>query len=161
MWNAILDMLALLVVVNGAPIIAARVFGARYDAPVDLGARLPDGRPLFGSSKTWRGLAAAALSCALVAPLLGYSAQFGLVFSCLAMAGDLGSSFLKRRLGLNPSDQCLGIDQIPEALLPCIYTVTIAGLAWWLAILVPLLFMALELLVSRPLYRLKIRKRPY
>jgi len=92
---------------------------------------------------------------------LGYSIQFGLVFSCLAMVGDLGSSFLKRRLGLNPSDQCLGVDQIPEALLPCMYTVTIAGLPWWLVILVPLLFMALELLVSRPLYHLKIRKRPY
>ena len=68
MWNAILDILVLLVVVNGAPIIAARLFGSRYDAPVDLGARLPDGRPLFGSSKTWRGLAAAAGGCTSAHP---------------------------------------------------------------------------------------------
>lgn len=161
MGNAILDILVLLVVVNGAPIIAARVFGTRIDAPVDLGAHLPDGRPLFGSSKTWRGLTAAALSCAAAAPILGYTIGFGLGFAALAMSGDLISSFVKRRLGLNPSDQCIGVDQIPEALLPSIYAVAILGLAWWLVILVPLLFMALELLVSRPLYRLKIRKRPY
>jgi len=36
----------------------------------------------------------------------------------MAMLGDLFSSFLKRRMGLAPSCQAIGLDQIPESLLP-------------------------------------------
>jgi len=161
MWQIILDIGIMLVVANGAPILAARIFGSTADLSVDLGICLADGRPLFGPAKTWRGLLAALLCCALCAPLLGFSATFGLLFACTAMAGDLFSSFVKRRRGLNPSDQSLGLDQLPEALLPCIYAVTVTGLPWWWVILLPLLFMLLELIVSRPLYWLKVRKRPY
>ena len=133
----------------------------RLGWPIDFGYQLPDVRPLFGMSKTWRGLAAALACCALLAPLLGYSMSFGVFFACLSMTGDLFSSFVKRRIGLAPSDQCLGLDQLPESLLPCAYAVAYTALPWWWAILLPLLFMVLELLVSRPLYRLKIRQRPY
>jgi CDP-archaeol synthase len=35
-----------------------------------------------------------------------------------AMAGDLLSSFVKRRFGLAPSSKATGLDQIPEALFP-------------------------------------------
>jgi hypothetical protein len=34
------------------------------------------------------------------------------------MAGDLFSSFLKRRLNLPPSSPALGLDQVPESLFP-------------------------------------------
>jgi CDP-diglyceride synthetase len=161
MWPHALEVLVLLVVANGAPVIAAWVLGSRWAQPVDFGASLPDGRRLFGTSKTWRGLAAALIACALCGPLLGYSLGFSLVFAALAMIGDLVSSFLKRRRGLAPSDQCLGLDQLPEAILPCAFAVQVASLPWWWLVLLPLVFMALELLVSRPLYRLKVRKRPY
>lgn len=155
------NIILLLVVVNGAPILAARAFGSRGQLPVDLGRLLADGHPLFGSSKTWRGLVAAALAGALCAPLLGFSPSFGLLFAALAMAGDLFSSFCKRRRGLAPSDQSLGLDQLPESFLPVLYAVPVTGLPWWWLFLLPALFMVLELLVSRPLYWLKIRKRPY
>lgn len=161
MWQSVLSLLLLLVVANGAPIIAARLFRSTAEMPVDLGARLADGQPLLGSSKTWRGLAAALLAGALCAPPLGFTVTFGLVFAALAMAGDLFASCVKRRRGLLPSDQSLGLDQLPEALLPCVYAVWVLGLPWWWVLLLPLLFMALELLVSKPLYWLRIRKRPY
>jgi CDP-2,3-bis-(O-geranylgeranyl)-sn-glycerol synthase len=92
---------------------------------------------------------------------LGYTVQFGLVFASLAMAGDLFSSFVKRRRGMAPSDQCVGLDQLPEAALPSVYVVAVTALPWWWAILLPLLFTFLQLVISRPLYWLKIRKRPY
>jgi CDP-2,3-bis-(O-geranylgeranyl)-sn-glycerol synthase len=130
MLKIIFDIIMLLIVVHGAPIIAARVFRTHAEQPVDLGVCLSDGRPLFGSSKTWRGLLAALLFCALCGPLLGFTMLFSLVFASLAI-------------------------------LPCIYAVAVTGLPWWWAVLLPLLFMLLELLVSRPLYWLKIRKRPY
>jgi hypothetical protein len=36
------------------------------------------------------------------------------------MAGDLLSSFVKRRLNLPPSSRATGLDQIPESLLPAL-----------------------------------------
>jgi CDP-2,3-bis-(O-geranylgeranyl)-sn-glycerol synthase len=161
MWQLVLEILALLFVANGAPILAARAFKSTAAWPVDLGAQLADGNPLFGASKTWRGLVSALLACALIAPLLGFTALFGLIFASLTMAGDLLSSFVKRRRGLAPSDRSRGLDQVPEALLPCLYAVPEAGLPWWCLILVPLLFTLLQILVSLPLYLLKIRERPH
>lgn len=128
---------------------------------MDLGRILPDGQPCLGASKTWRGLLATIATTCLLAPQLGFSYIFGLVFGALVMAGDLFSSFVKRRRGLAPSDQSLGLDQLPESVLPVLYAVVVTGLPWWWVIVLPMLFMAIELLVSRPLYLLGVRKRPY
>jgi CDP-archaeol synthase len=42
----------------------------------------------------------------------------GLLVGAAAMAGDLFSSFLKRRLDLPPSSKATGLDQVPESLIP-------------------------------------------
>ena len=93
--------------------------------------------------------------------MLGYGWGFGAVFGLLAMTGDLASSFIKRRMGMPPSDKCTGLDQLPEALLPSLYAAWVLGLAWWSTLLLPLVFMLFDMLISRPLYKLRIRKRPY
>ena len=103
----------------------------------------------------------AALYACLLSMLLGYSPLFGLTFGALAMAGDLVSSFVKRRRGLEPSDQSLGWDQLPESLLPSLYAVAVLDLPWWYAVSLPIAFMLVEILISKPLFRLHIRKRPY
>ena len=77
------------------------------------------------------------------------------------MAGDLLSSFAKRRLGRPSSSQALGLDQVPESLLPLLACRVPLGLGWLdVAVLVGV-FLVGELLVSRLLYRLHIRDRPY
>jgi CDP-2,3-bis-(O-geranylgeranyl)-sn-glycerol synthase len=146
---------------NAAPIIAARCFRSFADAPVDFGRLLADGQPILGNSKTWRGLFSAMATTCLLAPPLGFTYVFGLVFGALVMVGDLFSSFVKRRRGLAPSDQSLGLDQLPESLLPAIYAAMMTDMAWWWVLVLPLMFMAIQLLVSWPLYQLGIRKRPY
>jgi len=161
MWQQVFDIFVLLLAANGAPILAAWALGARAAWAVDLGRCLPGGRPLLGPSKTWRGLLAALLGVSLVAVLLGYSASFGLIFAALAMTGDLVSSFIKRRLGVAPSDRSPGLDQLPEALLPSLYAVWTLELPWWWVLLLPLLFTAAQVLVSEPLFRMKIRRRPH
>jgi CDP-2,3-bis-(O-geranylgeranyl)-sn-glycerol synthase len=55
---------------------------------------------------------------ALLAPLFGLSTVTGAGFACLAMLGDIGSSFLKRRLRIASSHSVPLIDQLPESLLP-------------------------------------------
>lgn len=156
-----IELLAILVAVNGAPILAARLLGRRWDAPVDGGRRWPDGRPVFGVAKTWRGLLAGLLAGALVAAMTGYGPGTGLALGILSLVGDLLSSFAKRRMGLEPSDRCPGLDQLPESLLPTAYAVYALDLPWWWLLLLPALFTLVDRGLSGPLYRLQIRKRPY
>lgn len=161
MLEIMLEVLVMLLATNGAPVLAARLFGSSGDLPLDLGKRLADGYPLFGSSKTWRGLLAAlVISCAL-ALLFGYGVWFGLAFGILVMVGDLCSSFVKRRKALEPGARCVGLDQIPESLFPSIFAFVVLGVQWWWAILLSLIFTLVQMLVSRPLYSLHIRKKPY
>jgi CDP-2,3-bis-(O-geranylgeranyl)-sn-glycerol synthase len=79
---------------------------------------LAAGHRLLGEHKTWRGLAAAMLAGALVAPWLALPPWQGAVAGLLAIAGDACSSFLKRRLALPPGAWVPGLDQLPEAVLP-------------------------------------------
>ena len=66
---AVLEVLILLLVANGAPIIIKRVLGQTWNWPIDSGLRLGDGEPLFGKSKTYRGI----LGSILVTSLAAYS----------------------------------------------------------------------------------------
>ena len=115
---AILQALALLTLANGTPVIAKKIFGARFAQPLDAGARFFDRRPLFGASKTIRGILLAIIVTTAGAPLVGLDAEIGALVAGAAMAGDLFSSFVKRRLNWPPSSRALGLDQVPESLLP-------------------------------------------
>ncbi len=157
----LLRVMALLGIANGAPIIATKVFGERFDAPLDGGILLRDGAPLFGDSKTIRGVVASVGCSALGAPLLGFDWIFGAGFAAVSLAGDLLSSFLKRRRRLEPHAEAFGVDQIPEALLPLVIFRSELGLTpIEIAVLVAA-FVALACLLSQLLFRLNIRDRPY
>jgi CDP-2,3-bis-(O-geranylgeranyl)-sn-glycerol synthase len=110
--------LLLVCVASFAAWLAGRLLGPRCAAPLDFGVELPDGQPLFGGHKTWRGVFAGVLACALVARLLGFAAVTGLGFGAAALLGDALTSALKRRLSLRPGAEVPGLDQIPEAVLP-------------------------------------------
>ena len=159
--SGIAASLLLLLVVNGAPILARWLLGARESFPIDAHRIAPDGKPWLGPSKTVRGLVAAILAGSICAPVLGYSAAVGAAVGLLAMGGDLLSSFIKRRLGIASSGKALGLDQIPEALLPLAALRSIFDLSWAAVLLEVVAFLVLELLLSRILFRLRLRKRPY
>jgi CDP-2,3-bis-(O-geranylgeranyl)-sn-glycerol synthase len=116
----LIDVQALLVLVgaNTAPILAARALGSHFATPIDAGRRLPDGRPLFGSHKTWRGFASAIIAAALIGTAIGLPVWLAAATGALALTGDLLSSFAKRRFGRTSGAWCPGLDQLPEALLP-------------------------------------------
>src|ERR1700745_1342490 len=104
-YEALVQGLILLLLANGSPVIAKRIFGDNYAAPVDANARFFDGRPLVGPAKTIRGIVMSVLVTALGAMLLGLQFWLGLLVASTAMAGDLFSSFLKRRLHLEASSK--------------------------------------------------------
>ena len=61
--------------------------------PLDAGILLFDGRPVFGPSKTIRGVIASVVVTAIGGLFLGPNPEFGALVAGVAMAGDLLSSF--------------------------------------------------------------------
>lgn len=156
-----LQPLVLLLVANGAPVVAKKVLRARFATPIDAGCVFFDGERLLGKSKTVRGVVISLLSTAVVAPLLDVTIATGAWFALWAMVGDLASSFIKRRLKLPPSSQAIGLDQVPESLLPLLVCQTALGLdSGDIAVTVAAFFVG-ELALSGLLYRLGLRDRPY
>lgn len=157
----ILQLLVLVTLANGAPIVAKKVCGGRFSLPLDFGVIFFDGRPVFGSSKTIRGIAVAVLAAGVGAPFVGLDPGTGAIVAVAAMAGDLFSSFVKRRLNLPPSSQALGLDQIPESLLPMLICRDALALTALDIMLGTGIFFAGELMVSRLLFRAHVRDEPY
>ena len=157
----ILRALILLALANGTPVIAKKLLAGRFAWPLDGGVCLADGRPLLGASKTVRGLVLALLATALGAALLGLGWTTGILVGLLAMAGDLASSFVKRRLGRASSSRALGLDQLPESLLPLWLCMGRLGLDLADVATAAVLFFAGELLLSRLLFMAHIRDEPY
>lgn len=157
----LIHLLLLIIIANGAPILARVLLCKRFGYAIDFGKFFFDNRPLFGPSKTWRGVIAALLATVLAAILLGYSAETGACIACYAVSGDLVSSFIKRRLGMSPSSMALFMDQVPESLLPAIMMKNTFMLDFPSLLLLVSMFIVLELTFSQVLYRWRIRKRPY
>ena len=154
-------LLVLLVVANGTPVLARRFFGLRGAWPVDGGRYGADGYRLLGKSKTWRGLVTAIISTAIVADAFGLGLAFGAAFGALAMLGDLVSSYLKRRWGLESSARAAGIDQFPEAVLPLLLSHWWWDIGWLTIIIATFVFYLLVTRLSPLLFRMGIRRRPH
>jgi CDP-diglyceride synthetase len=158
---AILQSMVLLTLANGTPVIAKKIFGSRFARPLDAGLTFLDRRSLFGSSKTIRGILVSILITTASAPLIGVQPKIGALVAGTAMAGDLFSSFVKRRLNLRPSSRALGLDQVPESLFPLLacrdfLSLTAADIALGVGI-----FFVGELILSRLLYKAHLRDEPY
>jgi CDP-archaeol synthase len=157
----ILQVLALLVLANATPVLVNNVLGRRCSWPIDGGVRLVDGQPLLGSSKTIRGVLFAVLLTAAGAPLVGLGWRIGLTIGAFAMAGDLFSSFLKRRMRLPAGGRATGLDQIPEALFPLLACRHALGLSGRDIAAAVIAFFVGEVVLSLLFYRLRLRERPY
>lgn len=153
-------LLLLLTSANVAPIALKRLRG-NNGVPLDFDRLFVDGRPWLGSSKTWRGLAAAMLAAAATAPALGFSVHAGAALGLPSMAGDALSSFVKRRLGVVPGGRSFGLDQIPEALLPLLVMRDALAVPWLVLVGVTLAFLVLEEPAARLAHRAGLRDRPY
>jgi CDP-archaeol synthase len=158
---AIIQSLILITAANGAPVFVARALRARPALPIDGGIVLRDGRPLLGHSKTWRGLASAIVLATCAAVLIGLPWALGVFAAISAMVGDGLSSFVKRRFGLEPSSMTLGLDQIPESLLPALACAAYLPLRPIDVLVIVFAFFVGELAASRLFFAVGLRKRPY
>ena len=156
-----LQLLFLVIVANGSPIIGRWLLDNHWVMPLDGGVIFFDGLPLLGKSKTYRGVLCSLVATPIAAVVSGLSWEIGLIVAIGAMIGDCLSSFVKRRLKLPPSAMALGIDQVPESLFPLLgvwhqLSLTLEGIG---ATVVG--FFILELALSMILYKLHIRRHPY
>ena len=157
----IVQALVILTLANTAPLLSKKVFGALLSHPVDGGLTFFDKRPLLGSSKTVRGVVVSILATTAGAPLVGVEPEVGAFMATAAMAGDLLASFVKRRLNLPPSSQALGLDQVPESLLPLLAGRQALALSGVDILLVLTAFVVGELIFARLFYKLGLRDQPY
>lgn len=148
-WPAVINSFLLLMVANLMPWALGRTCGSWWAAPLDCGVTLRDGRRLFGSHKTWRGLGAAIVGCTVTAGLLRLHWWLGAGFAGLSMLGDAISSAWKRRRGREPGEDDPGLDQLPEALLPLTALQGPLNLGWKEIVLVTAVFAILNLISLR------------
>jgi CDP-2,3-bis-(O-geranylgeranyl)-sn-glycerol synthase len=157
----IVRLLFLLMLANGTPLLANKILGDRFSHPLDGGARCPDEQPVFGASKTIRGILLSVLVTAIAGRLVGLGYKIGARVGSGAMAGDLFSSFLKRRMRLPASSRAVGLDQVPESLFPLLACRGILSLTVLDVAVCVLAFFLSEVLISRLLYKFRVRDRPY
>lgn len=159
--SPVAQLLCLILAANGSPILVRLTLGARLCAPIDGGHRFTDGRPLLGPSKTWAGFIAAIVAAGALAAAIGLPPLLGASIGLAAMAGDLASSFIKRRLGFVSSKPALILDQLPESLLPALVAAGPLALSGQDILLTVILFFLLEIALSHLLYRLGLREYPF
>ncbi len=161
--NAILllKLFGLIAVANTIPLIVSRIFRRRLAFPLDGNLNFTDGRPLFGPAKTIRGLLLSILSTAGAALIMDMRAMIGALIAAGAMIGDLFSSFVKRRLRIAPSAPAVGLDQIPESLLPLLLVQPFLPLSLVEIAIVVAVFLIAEIVIARVLHSVHLRERPY
>ncbi len=151
----------LLLLANGSPVLAKKLLGQGMAWPLDGGVLLRDGHRLFGPAKTIRGIVLGIAAAAAGGWLLGLGWPAGAVVGAGAMAGDLLSSFIKRRLARPPSSRATGLDQIPESLLPLLACATFLPLTAVDIAAGVAIFLVGEIVLSRLLYRAGLREEPF
>jgi len=159
--SLLLQLLILLVVANGTAVGAKKLLGAAFARPLDGGALFVDGQPIFGPSKTIRGIVVSVLATSVCAALIGLGWEVGILVATFAMAGDLFSSFVKRRLHLASSSMAIGLDHIPESLFPLLASRMLLPLSILNIVGGVTIFVVGALIVSPILFRLNLRDEPH
>jgi hypothetical protein len=157
----LLQLLILLVVANGSAVAAKKLLGETLARPLDGGAVLVDGRPVFGPTKTIRGVVVSVLATAICATLMGLGWRVGVLIAVFAMVGDLFSSFVKRRMDLASSSMAIGLDHIPESLFPLLASRLLLPLSILEVVAGTAIFVVGALVLSPLLFKLNLREEPH
>jgi CDP-archaeol synthase len=159
--SLLLQLLILLVVANGTAVVAKKILGVAFGRPLDGGALFVDGEPLFGPSKTIRGVVVSLLGTSICAALMGLGWQIGTLIATFALAGDLFSSFVKRRMRLASSSMAIGLDHIPESLFPLLASRLLLPLSTLDIVVGVTVFVVGALILSPLLFKLNLRDEPH
>ncbi|MDO8481325.1 MAG: CDP-2,3-bis-(O-geranylgeranyl)-sn-glycerol synthase [Nanoarchaeota archaeon] len=184
MWLLIAQAIYLLMpayFANMAPVIAMRAGLLKGLAePLDGGRKFSDGRALFGSHKTYRGLVCAVLAGMLIALIQSFLLRFaffaplsvlpydfpfliGFLLGLGAILGDLVKSFFKRRVNLASGRPWVPFDQIDfvlgaYVLLSLFYSAFLTASLFWTSLAVSFL---LHVLTNHTAFWLGVRREKW
>jgi len=134
--------------------------------PIDFGKKFPDGKPIFGKNKTFRGF----FSGLVVGTLVGfvesiffpeYHFSFGFLISLGALLGDLAGAFMKRRIGIAPGNLLPVVDQIDFIIGAIILSLPLKILYLELTIAVLIITIPLHVLTNFAAYKLGLKSNPW
>jgi CDP-2,3-bis-(O-geranylgeranyl)-sn-glycerol synthase len=133
---------------------------------IDLGKTLPDGRPIFGKNKTYRGffagLAIGTVTGLAETAVFDYPIMFGFIVSLGALVGDLTGAFLKRRLNIPPGGLLPVVDQIDFIVGAILFSIPLSLVrSWELIVTVLLLTPPIHLITNYVAYKLKLKSNPW
>ena len=102
-------------VANATPVVASKLYAPGH--PIDMGRSFIDGKRLLGDNKTVEGFMSGVIAGSAVGALLSaygvHSLYPSVVLSVGAMVGDCLGSFIKRRIGIEPGERALLLDEEP------------------------------------------------
>jgi CDP-2,3-bis-(O-geranylgeranyl)-sn-glycerol synthase len=139
-------------------------------APLDFGRNFPDGRPVFGKNKTFRGLfsgfavgAVAGLAETAVFGFESFPAMLGVLLSLGALMGDLAGAFLKRRIGLAPGELLPVVDQIDFIVGAILLSLpaSLPLLSWEVVLSMLVITPPVHLLTNFVAYKLGLKSNPW
>jgi len=161
--NPFLDfkLLLLLGTANTMPIVARHIFKDHFSTPIDFNRPFLDGRPILGTHKTWRGVAASVFGTWIASFVLDADPMLAIKLASWSMIGDMFASFIKRRKGLKSGAKCTGVDQAIEAFLPLAVLKGDLAITWYDTILITVLFVFFEIVLSPFFYKIGFRRNPY
>lgn len=144
---------------NAVPVI----FGG--GKPLDLGKNLPDGKPVFGKNKTFKGFFAGLIVGTLVGLgetlVFHFPLTFGFLLSLGALLGDLAGAFLKRRLGFEPGAKLLIADQLDFVFGAFLFSVLVLPPSLIVMFVVVLITPPIHLSTNYIAYKLGVKSKPW
>ena len=164
-------------VANMAPVIVKKI--NMFTLPLDRGKKWKDGKPLFGSHKTWRGLIAATLFGAVIfsiqqrlyvypfwqsISIVDYPQQpalLGVFLGLGAILGDLVKSFFKRRRNIASGKSWIPFDQLDFVIGVLVLSSVIYVPTWWVWVIALLISPLLHILINHIAFYLHIRKEKW
>jgi CDP-2,3-bis-(O-geranylgeranyl)-sn-glycerol synthase len=146
--------------------------------PIDMNKRLSDGKPVFGSHKTISGFVAGIMAGILISVVQTFVLQYntlpdfvlpfqfnvsiGLMVSIGALVGDLGHSFIKRRIGLAEGAPLPVADQLDFVLGAILFSLLISAPPSLLTVIIIIVITPpIHLLTNWLAYLLGAKKTPW
>lgn len=145
--------------------------------PVDGGRKMPDGKPIFGSHKTVRGLVSGIIAGTLTGvaqagllwlPLpsdfvlpFQFSAWLAFAVSLGALVGDLVHSFIKRRIGIVEGAPLPVADQLDFVLGAVLFSFFVSPPPWITVAIILVITLPIHLLANFLAYVVGVKKTPW
>lgn len=133
---------------------------------MDFGKSLPDGGPVFGKNKTFRGffagLAVGTIAGLAESLVFNYQIMFGFLLSLGALFGDLAGAFVKRRLAIPPGGLLPVVDQLDFIMGAILFSLPLSmPWSWQLFVTVLIITPPIHLLTNFVAYKLRLKRNPW